>query len=324
VPTRFWMLGALCLGAAVALGLDRLAPAHRLGRAMLVALASTGVLADAWIREMPMARAPEHWPGVERRDTDRPLIELPLGPEYDAAATYRAVRHRRRVVNGVSGYDPPHYEWLQRGLNDRDPGALLSFTAFGPLDVVVDGSADEEGELERYVAAIPGAEFVATDGVRTLHRLPGAGAGTEVPSAPWPVSAVRASTSHDALAALLDGRLDTAWTLIRQGAGDWVAVDLGATRRIGTVVTSQGTDIGAYPRRFAVDLSPDGATWQTAWEGNGFPLALAGSMRTPRDVRLTIHVEPVDARHVRLRVLEPADAPWTIAEISVHAPAGTR
>jgi hypothetical protein len=317
VPTRFWMIGAMCLAAAAALGLDRLAPASRRGRAALVALASAAVLADGWMPEMPMGRAPEHWSRVERRDTQHALIELPLGPEYDAAATYRAVRHRRRVVNGVSGYDPPHYEWLQRGLNARDPGALLALTAFGPLDVVVDGAADDDGSLARYVAAIPGAEETAGDGVRTAYRLPGTLAAFE-PGAAWPLHAVRAAPAQPDMTAAVDGRLDTAWTLAPQSAGDRVEIDLGSVREVSGVGSSQGTDIGAYPRRLAVDVSTDGATWQTRWEGEGFPLALAGLMRTPRDARLWIPFAPVAARYVRLRLLDAAGAPWTIAELIVH------
>ena len=84
VPTRFWMLGTLCLAVAAALGLDRLLPRSRFLTVAVIPILSAGVLADGWAGAMPMARAPERWT-VEHRETERPLIELPLGPEFDAA-----------------------------------------------------------------------------------------------------------------------------------------------------------------------------------------------------------------------------------------------
>lgn len=324
VPTRFWMLGAMCLATAAAVALDRLAPAAARWRAVLVTLASAGILADGWIGEMPTGRAPEHWTRVERRDSPNPLLELPIGPEFDAAATYRAVRHRRRVVNGVSGYDPPHYEWLQRGLNARDPEALLGLTSFGPLDVVVDGSADADGTIAGYVAAMPGAERVTSDGVRTLYRLPGSSAVPGAAGAPLTGVSAVASRSPTDLSAALDGDTRTAWTLAPQLAGDWIRADLGAVARVAAIGYAYGPDIGGYPRSLAVELSVDGATWQPVWEGRGFRHALAALVRAPEDLHWQVAFDARDARYVRLRLTETAEVPWTIGELRVLRPPSGR
>ena len=59
------------------------------------------------------------------------MIELPLGPEWDAAATYRSIWSRRPVANGVSGYDPPHYAPLMDALEARDPAILVAMGSLG-------------------------------------------------------------------------------------------------------------------------------------------------------------------------------------------------
>jgi hypothetical protein len=92
------------------------------------------------------------------------LLELPLGPSWDAAATFRSIRHRRRVVNGVSGFDPPHYAPLQEGLNARDPEMLLALASLSPIDVVVDRDADRGGALKSYVSSTSGAQLIGEDG----------------------------------------------------------------------------------------------------------------------------------------------------------------
>jgi hypothetical protein len=321
VPTRFWMLGALCLGVAVALGLDRIAPAAPRARAFVITLLSAAVLADGWLGTMPMAPAPQQWGEVERADTGDPLIELPLGPEFDAAATYRAVRHRRRVANGVSGYDPPHYGWLMRGLAERDPNVLLALTAFGPLDVVVDGSAEGAEGLHRYVMSIPGARAGASDGARTLYRLPSTAAPPQAGGARIPVASGRASRGVVDLSAALDGNPATACILpAPQAAGEWIEVDLGRVVTVGGIGYTLGPDLGGAPRSFAIDLSTDGEAWHNVFEGRGFEHALAALMRTPRTPEIPFSFAPRSARHVRLRVRESASAPWTIADLSVYAP----
>src|SRR5262249_32980954 len=150
IPDRFWMLGVLCLAVAAGLSFaSLLRPKHRARNAILAA-ATAGIMLDGWMAGFPLAVAPRLWPRVERRDQTRPILELPLGPEWDAAATYRSIWHRRRVVNGVSGYDPAHYAPLQDGLNDHDPAMLQALASLGAYDIVVNTAADPGGALARY------------------------------------------------------------------------------------------------------------------------------------------------------------------------------
>jgi len=320
VPTRFWMLGTLCLAMAAALGLDRLAPHRPAARFALVMILSCGVLADSWLGEVPMGEAPIHWTAVEQPSQDRAVLELPLGPGWDAAATFRAVGHGRRVVNGVSGYEPPHYPLLQRGLEARDASVLLALSSFGPIDVVVDGAEDQTRELERYVSAFPGAQRLASDGVRTAYRMPEPPSGPVHAGTDLAVVIARSCNGSTEVGLALDGDVATAWTQKPQIADACLEVDLATTQTVGGVTQALGKTIDGYPRQLAVDLSIDGHTWQTVWEGSGLGPTLLSLMKTPRDVRLVIHFDARPARFVRLRLLTGAEASWNVAELRIHAP----
>jgi hypothetical protein len=80
------------------------------------------------------------WPIVEPAgESQPPILELPLR-EQSVAATFRAVGQRRRVVNGASGHDPPHWELLADALERRDPEIMFALATLGPIDVVVERS----------------------------------------------------------------------------------------------------------------------------------------------------------------------------------------
>jgi hypothetical protein len=66
------------------------------------------------------------------------VVELPTrGWVEDAAAIYRGTLHKRRVVNGYSGYLPPHYAVLQRDLRNHCVRSLEAIRGGRSLDVVV-------------------------------------------------------------------------------------------------------------------------------------------------------------------------------------------
>ncbi|HVL69938.1 MAG TPA: discoidin domain-containing protein [Vicinamibacterales bacterium] len=320
VPSRAWMLGALCLAAAGGLAYARLVPQRRSAAAAALIVCGAGVLLDGWIDRMPTATPPEHWTRVERRDRPHALLELPLGPEYDAAATFRAVRHRRPVVNGVSGYDPPHYAAMQRGLREHDPEVLFALTSLGPLDVVVDGTVDPGGALAAYVASVPGARRLSEDGARTLFALP------ELPGRPalGPPAAIRsvvdAAGRHD-LRAVFDGNLQTGWVDDPARPSGGIVIELAhPVEAAAVVITIQAGAADTLPKRLAIDLSEDGRHWTAAWEGSTVRPALLAVMTTPEAPQVVLPVAPRATRFVRLRQTTDGGA-WQFTEIRVHGPA---
>jgi hypothetical protein len=324
VPTQIKMVGLMCLAVSAGLALAALGARARdrsFVRAGLAGLVIAGVLLDGWLRPMPMAEPQAFWPEAEAADRAEPILELPLGPAYDAGATFRAARHRRRVMNGVSGYDPPHYAALREGLEARDPATLTAVATLGPLDIVVDGAADADGRLVRYVGEAPGVARIGVDGPRTVFRLPLAGRPDPL-GAPWPIARVDAVRQPGDARLMHDGDPETGWTDVPPLPGAWVTVDLGSEREVGGVTLAMGRAFFDFPRRLAIDVSADGTAWAPAWEGPAFAPTFLGFVRTPRNGALALPVASVRARYVRLRRLDVASPAWHVAEVSVHAPAG--
>jgi F5/8 type C domain len=319
VPTRFWMLGTLCLAIAAGISFARYGPSRRTARQMLFAVAIAGILLDGWTRGLDMPNAPVQWPKVERRDRVEAVIELPLGPSWDAAATFRAMRHRRPVVNGVSGYDPPHYAPLQDGLNAFEPSVLVALSAFGPLDVVVNGDSDPDGIWARYAASVAG-DPILTDGTRRVYRVPSTPA--TMPPALGPIlPIVSISASSRGADVVNDNDVTTEWhDEPQQLPGHWLTADIGSVREIAGVTLTLGEWVRDFPRRLAIETSIDGATWQTVWEANTVGLAVLAAIERPRESPMRFSFAPRAARFVRLRTLVEHKNLWRVAELRVHGP----
>lgn len=319
VPTRFWMLGVLCLSAAVALAFVRLPLSRGRARTAVLSIVAAGLLADGWIDGINMDPAPVQWPRVERRDWPQPILELPLGPDWDAAATFRSIRHRRRVLNGVSGYDPPHYGPLMSGLENRDPELLRAIGSLGSFDIVVNGAEDGDGRWAAYATSLAGVVQVATDGTRTAYRVP----ETVIPSITLgealPIASARANSRGIEMA--LDGLTTTEWQDGPQRPEQWVIADLGVWREVGGVTLGMGEFARDYPRRLAIDLSLDATTWQTVWDGPTVGMAFLEAARAPTDAVLRLSFPPRNARFVQLRQLAHHRNLWRIAELEVRRPA---
>ena len=319
VPNRFWMLGTLCLAVAAATAFNRWSPTIGGRRRAMSTLFAIAILADAWTTGFPMAVAPIQWTRVERRDRPEPIIELPLGPEWDAAATFRGLRHRRGVVNGVSGYDPPHYMPLQDGLNRREPDVLLALSSLGPIVAIVNSEADRGGSIERYVGAIPGSSLVEDDGKRRAYRLPATPRETIDLGPTIPIVEVRGSSLGAGVA--IDGDVTTEWhDNPSQQPGHFILADLGKVTAVGGVTLTLGEWARDYPRRLAIEVSPDGWTWDQVWTGSTAGRSFLAAFEQPTICNVRFSFTARQARFVRLRTLLEHQYLWRVAELNIHAP----
>jgi hypothetical protein len=310
------MLGVMCLAIAAALGYRALAPAAgRRGR-LAFGLVAITLVVEGWMPTLRMADIAPRLAIVEPPDRAEPILELPIGGEADWNATYRATWHGRRVVNGVSGYDPPHYLALVAGLQARDPGTLAALTSFSALDVVIDRARDPEGAIVAFVSSVPGASAEGAEGTYVLYRLPKR--SPEVTLGPsLPIAAVEAFID-DAREAI-DGRLDTGWEKYPQTSDMWFRADLGREQTVAGVSQSLGEYMLDYPRRLAIELSVDGTLWQRVWEGPTFGPMLMAAVRAPREIEMRFAFAPHRARFVRLLQLENFPTTmWRIQELHVH------
>jgi hypothetical protein len=319
VPTQLKMIHVLCLAVAAGLAYRAIRPTPAHIARLALTIGAIAILLDGWTSRAEMATAPASWPLVEPPGRTEPILELPIA-SGDYAATFRAAIHRRRVFNGVSGYDPPHYFALREGLMAHDPAVLTAIAALGDFDIVVDGDADPEGREAQYAAAAPGAVRVTSDGRRTLFRVP-KGAADPPLGQPWPIAGIRAVRREADAALMLDGNVETGWVDFPADPDGWVVADLGEVREVGGVTHSIGNNPLDFPRRLVIEVSGEGQNWERVWEGATFAHTFLGFVRESRWASLQFPFAPRPARYVRLRETE-RPAIWRLQELRVHAPRG--
>jgi hypothetical protein len=155
VPARFAVVEILCLAVVAAFAIKWLWPAATRKSLLATMILAGAIVADGWA-SVPAVPAPRPLPTSHQADL---LVELPTrGWIEDAPAMYRAMGHGRAIVNGYSGYFPPHYIELQRDLRDNCVKSLEAVRGGRSMDAVIwksDGSAPaiDQGLRELWPAA---------------------------------------------------------------------------------------------------------------------------------------------------------------------------
>jgi hypothetical protein len=329
VPARFAMLAALCLAAAASVALARLlVRLPRRGQAALAAAATIGVLADGWVATMPLARQP---PASVLAPTDAPgaVLEVPVGNPLDGvAAMYRGMSHRRQVVNGFSGYVPPHYVVLRSAIASDDPTVFDALASLGVRHIVVTSDADTGGRGEGLVRGYPGVAVVRTARGQTQYELKArkdAAAFALRAGSALPIARVMVAAAQQYVDTMLDGDLTTGWNPRSPQTGadvEVLTVDLGTARAVAGVELALGPYPTDFPRVARVERSLDGERWATAWEGRTGGRTLLAALADPRRIPLRLEFEPAPARYVRVRQLgSDSTFGWSTAELAVLGPA---
>jgi hypothetical protein len=288
-PARFAMLAVFCLALAGALALGRLVEGRGRRGTGLVALAAVGVLWDGWlalpIQEVPASlRLNGPGPGAA-------VLELPLGLERDTSAMYRAMTHGLPVVNGYSGYVPPHYHALRLGLEREEPGVLGALRERGPLLVLLDRNARRAQGLERLLLSEPEVRFVGEEKGRQAYLLP------RTPPDPPPV---------------LGDRIPLRVT---RGSLHRGVFDLGEAQPVGSIVLAFGKGVSSLPPRVFIEIAESPGRWTTAWAGPVAALAVRGALRDPLRVPVVLETPGAFGRFLRIRV-----EAWTIEEVAAFGP----
>jgi hypothetical protein len=193
VPARLAMVVALALAvlgglavarirrhrwiAAAALGGVFLLEAHP--AAFLVnAMSPLAEFATPEARVYRPARAPAIYHDLALTPPDSVVLELPFGePDYDVRAVYYSSVHWKKLVNGYSGFFPPHYSRLAAMLNAiarDDDVAWRALEEIGVTHVVVHEGAYLDDGAARFSAWLTahGAAEVSRRDRDVLYELP--------------------------------------------------------------------------------------------------------------------------------------------------------
>jgi hypothetical protein len=284
-----------------------------------------GVIADAWILQLPLPPLPDRWP-ASRAAGFAAVLELPLGDGFDdIAAMYRATGHQHRVLNGSSGFEPTHYFTLRMALEERDPSTFDGFPPGAPILVVVDRLQDAAHEWERFLNARPRISVLGAD-----ERWEFFAAGPTPPAAavcsgePVPIASATASDSVASLSVLTDRNPLTWWATVHaQQVGDTLTLDLGRNVRPCAVTLSVGEFRASYPRKLVVETSENGDDWHTVATERTAGLTMRGAFNDPKTVPIVIGLATSTARFVRLRIDESHPSiPWMVTDVEIRAAPG--
>jgi hypothetical protein len=318
VPARFAMLAVLCQALLLAFWVARWSRAST--RRVAVMAISAGLLVDGWIR-LPIAALPSE--GPRNWESVAAVVELPPGEgPVDFGAIYRQMSYGRPIVNGNSGYEPPHYAPLVHAIRDRQYAALHAFAEAGPLGVVVNRSTPDAASIEAAIRALDGVQRgPLLAGWATFTLLPQA--RHVIPLGPNILPRMVGATPHkEDTARMLDRNIDTAWGSGASQIGtEEVVADLGSEQLVGAIVLRMGSYAFGFPRYLEIEVSPNASAWTSAWSGQTAVQTVSAAVADPSTVPLTIELGGRPARFIRLRQtgIDP-DVPWWIAELEIHRP----
>lgn len=319
VPARFGMLVMLCLSISAALAFARF---NRRGlHPVLVAGILALLVFDGWTPRLTTASlpAPIALDGLAR---GLPVLELPVGDVYvETAALLRATAHGHPLINGFSGYYPPHYDFLKQALADPDAGVFHALEQFGPLAVVVDRPRDAGHVIENTMDGLPQARLVTRGPRAAVYALPGRvapppPAGGDQPLA---IASIWATTEPLHVAAMSDGVLTTRWESNgHQKPNDRVVVSLARPATISRVELDLGAFHNDYPRGLRVGV--DGVTRLAMTAPDVAAAEALGALDDPQRNPLVIRLPAgTTGQRIDLTVLSGHKVfSWSIVELRVY------
>jgi len=314
VPARFWTMSLVCLSVVAAYAIFRM-PAR--GRRVAVVIAAAGLVVDGWPGTFPVLAEPgrrQTPPGASAR------VDLPMTDERNTDALYQQTFDAVPSYNGYSGYAAPHQHAMHQLLHAFDPRILRAMTARGSLGVVVDHATDPTGVHRQFVLAYPGAARIEERAGWSSYLLPavtGADALPDVSGEPLRIKALTAFPSQPHTPRAIDGSIRTRWSGgVQRSAADFT-IELEEAGRVGQLVTDLGEFVGDYPVRLRLEVSPDGAQWETVHLGDTALHAYYAAVRHPKEVPVVYPINRDNVRFLRMTQLGWGARDWSIAEVRV-------
>ena len=267
VPARFWMMALACLSVMAALAINRLEGGR--ARRGLVASPPPDWCSTAGRATSSSRAAPERAAGAAGR---RRAARSAGDRDRDAAALYQQTIDGVPLHNGFSGYFAPHYYALRELLEANDPRILQALAARGPLGVVIDHEADNDGAIRKFVSAYPGAPLHESHADWSSYRCRRTAAVDSAARSRRDAARdqVARHVSKPAACAARAGRRPArrggaaACSSVRGG----LTIELENPAHVGQVVIDLGEFSTDFPMRLHIDVSADGATWETACTGD--------------------------------------------------------
>lgn len=321
VPARFGTLLALALAVLVAFAVRRVAgprPAVWVSASALAAVLADGATTISAVR-LPETVQADTW-GVDM------VLEIPLETFRDAAAMSGSFTHGRQVVNGYSGFGPPHYAVLSSAIREGRVSVVDELRRLGTLAIVADAATDEGRTWLRLIAPFARPDLPAPWGreVFILPRLPERPpclARALGPQSAGPIvaalSALDTAAHAEGLALAIDGNSTTFHTVSEStSVGEGFHIALNHEQMIGGLVLWMGPVPNDHPGLLQVAVRASTGI-QTVFDGDVAGLAMSGALADPRRAPLAICFPPVTTDTLMISAPATTERPWNVAEVSV-------
>jgi hypothetical protein len=203
---------------------------------------------------------------------------------------------------------------------NHDARILDALTTHGSLGVVIDHAMDEDAQFRKFVSAYPGTILQETHPTWSSYRVPAHGGGDLLPDeagTPLSIESLDAYPSPPHTPRAVDGNYSTRWSGGVQHSTADFTIELDRPQHVGQLVTCLGEFWTDFPARLRVSVSPDGKTWETAFEGDTALQAYYGALRHPKTVPLVFALNRDGVRFIRLQQIGWHSHDWSIAEVRV-------
>jgi F5/8 type C domain len=291
VPVRFAMLMALSLAVAGGLALEMILPAPRSRRLLAAMAIAVGIGIDGFMKPVGVTAPPGR---VELPDVPAATV-LELPPDdttVSVGAMFRSIAHGRPLINGYSGYIPTHYGILCQSLRRNDPSAVIELARGRTLLIIISERRDRSGYFRRLIESIPGIQRGDISGAGIWYVL------RAQPRDRRPYGGTAYSFTH---------------TMLPRSQ---VVLDFGASRVVRSLEFTLRDRWREFGRRFAIETSTDGVTWQTVWEDWTAGPAIAGALEDQRRVPVQLVLPDVTTRYLRLHPVQD----WLMDGMVVRGP----
>jgi hypothetical protein len=282
-----------------------------------VVILACALLADGWMAPVPARPMPAPVPDPASLQ-GQIVLQLPIDPYPDIAATWRAVTGGWKSVNGYSGYAPNYYASLALAAKSADGAMFPPFRREGDLHVLV---ADDATALKAAVERQPGAVRVAQRYGTTQYRLPRQASRAAVTGDRLRIATVQSPCASDTIGRTFDDDEQSLWECGGPSDTQELTIDLGNATAVGSIDYSLGRYSWNMPGELAIDTSVDGTSWIEAYRGSVVGELIEGGLRDARSLRAVLSFPPREARYVRVRPrAQPEQSVWFVAELAVSGP----
>ena len=261
------------------------------------------------------------------------IIQLPMatryqGPHTTTHAMLWSLEHKKKLINGYSGYTPYEY-WviadIMQDFPDTDSINLLNML---PVDLIVISKQYYRKDLEfwKNIDSYIKADYFITkyDDEHTLilQRQPISlkislkQLSILLDSTNWLIST---NYNQNMTNNMIDKNALSRWdTECAQTKDMYVVIDFQEKQTISQIVINQGKSFHDYPRNIELSTSMDGNIWQRIAINSPYPHYVEALKENHKNPEFIISFDPIETRFIKLEQKEnDRTFYWSIHEITI-------